>query len=335
MQTAAVTQPATSFPPLSGSARPVSQDRSERIVSTVVIDAPLERVWAALADRASVQDWFGVPGPDWAVPDRNSALDFEDGEFFWCHFDTVLPPEGGEAHLVYRWRWVGVGPAAQVNWDLTALADSTAVTVTETLDNGPADWRSWNGMGWPGILDQLAHYVTTGRRARWTWRRMGPYIQMVMPADSFRVWATLTAVPSLQFWLGRTAGSLDEGRTVSFILGDASGTAELTVVRHVEANQQFPSYQPNLAFQLDRPGWPGTLTGYLWIEPAGLGQSILQVFINGWEIFGSMDAAPADRHILASFWAAAFERLRGMVTAPFADGAIGDDAISGPHSWSR
>ncbi|MEU5264604.1 SRPBCC domain-containing protein [Amycolatopsis sp. NPDC021455] len=323
------------FPPLRPSARPVAQDRWERLITTVLIPACVDAVWEALTTSERVGRWLAATGPSWACPGEASILDFRDGEFFRCQTDVVEPPgdDDRSARLGYRWRWVGVGPATRVTWQLAELGDSTSVTVTEIGVNGPADWRSWNGMGWPGILDQLADHIATDRDVRWTWRRMGPYVQAELPVPPFEAWAALTAVPALQFWLGRTAGSLASGDRMPFVLGDASGTAALTVTEHVEAGQRFPSYLPSVSFTLERLGWPGQLSGYLWIEPAQLGGSLLQVFHTGWEIFGSREAAPHDRTLLTQFWVGAFGRLEHLLTGGRPPEPSGRPS-SGPHSWS-
>lgn len=320
------------FPPLRGSARPVAQDRWERLVSAVVVPAPIGEVWTALTDPQRIALWLAPPSGRWATEGESCALDFHDGEFFWCHTDIVRPPaaDSGSALLSHRWRWVGVGPATRVDWELTSLGDSTSITATETCRNGPADWRSWNGMGWPGILDQLADHVRTGRDVRWTWRRMGPYVQTELPVSAYEAWAALTAVPALQFWMGRSRGSLAVDDPMTFVLGDASGSAVLRVTDHVEAGQRFPSYLPSLDFELTRGGWPGVLQGHLWVEPTGLGGSLLQVFHNGWEMFGTSATAPHDRTLLCQFWSAAFGRLGMLLAGPGGHGG----PPPGPHSWS-
>lgn len=318
------------FPPFRSTARPVAQDRWERVITTVTVPADLGTVWTVLTDPGRVGLWLAETDATWAREDKRSVLDFRDGEFFWCHTDAVEPPDadGHSARLSYRWRWVGVGPPARVTWQLTAMGAATTVTTTEITTNGPSDWRGWNGMGWPGILDQLADHVQTGRDVRWTWRRMGPYVQAELPVPPYEAWAALTAVPALQYWMGRASGSLGVDDPMTFVIGDASGRCVLTVDEHVEAGQRFPSYLPSLGFTLARGGWPDRLSGHLWIEPAHLGGSLLQVFHSGWEMFGSTETAPHDRTLLTRFWAAAFDRLGNLLrraSGPpqMPDGAIG------------
>lgn len=336
-------------------AHPVQQDRWERLVSHVRIPAPAERVWTGLTDPEQVARWLAVCRGSWAVADAEATLDFGDGEFFLCRTLDVQPPGAGTGRLSYLWRWVGVGPATKVTWEIVPSGDgrATDVTAVEESFNPPSDWRSWNGMGWPGILDQLADYLRTGTTWRWPWRRMGPYVQAELPGSTFEVWSLLTSVSAAQFWLSRTSGTLEEGQNVGIILGDASGVATLTVHRHVEAYQQFPSYLPRLEFHLSRPGWPGELTGHLWIEPAGLGHSLVQVFHSGWEMFGGAEVPSlAERRILTGFWVGAMGRARQLCAGLFgarpagprpvaeADEANGVTAEApridaGPHSWSR
>lgn len=322
------------FPAMRGSAQPISQDRSERIVSSAILGHGLEKVWAGLTSADTVPHWLGIVDDRWATVGHVSILDFEDGEFFYCHTDVREEPSAGRARLEYRWRWNGVGPASTVTWELAEVDDATSVTVTEIIENGPDDWRSWNGMGWPGIIDQLGDHLSTGRNTRWPWRRMGPFVQYLMPVPSFLVWPRLVAEESLPFWMGRTSGSLQPDDTLQFMIGDASGTGELTVTNLVEPNQQFPSFQPSLSFKLQRQGSPGPLSGFLWLEPAGLDSSIAQVFLSGWECYGPLEKAPVDRHMLTSYWTSAFGRLASLVVPPGVP-TQKDVGKPGPHGWTR
>ena len=204
-----LTAPAKTFTPLGGAAFPVAQDRWERLVTMVTIPEPADRVWAALAEPVHLKEWFGVMNDDWTVRGRESTLDFEDGEFFYCRTMKATPPTPARPGVLnYLWRWVGIGPAASVTWTLSPGPQGTVVTVVEEATNPPSDWRSWNGMGWPGILDQLARYLRTGRNTRWPWRRMGPYIQIPLQAMPFQAWEALTNPGAVKHWMQRAAGSL-------------------------------------------------------------------------------------------------------------------------------
>ncbi|GGK76573.1 hypothetical protein GCM10012284_08180 [Mangrovihabitans endophyticus] len=314
------------FPPLAGTAFPAAQDRWERLVTMAEMPFPAGRVWEALVSPAHLRHWLAVCHGHWAEPDQESTLDFEDGEFFYCRTSQSMRPRGARpGTLIYQWRWVGIGPAATVTWTVRPVPGGTLVTVVEEATNPPSDWRSWNGMGWPGILDQLANYLRTGVDSRWPWRRMGPYLQIPLPQMPYAAWAALTSPPAVQHWLQRSAGSLTVGDPMTVVMGDASGTVELTVTKSVDAGQEFPSYMPYLEFELRRPSWRAALGGRLWIEPAGLGESLLQVFHHGWERLDIHDPV-TERKLLTSFWTGAAARAQMLLGA--------GPSAAGPHGWT-
>lgn len=319
---------AAQFPPLHEvAAHSVAQERWERLVSEVTLPFPASAVWEALVDPSRVRQWLAVCRGSWARPGEESMLDFEDGEFFYCWVNAADPPGDERAgRLHYLWRWVGIGPVTSVTWNVTPSAPcTTTVTVTEESTNPPSDWRSWNGMGWPGILEQLASHLRTATSWRWPWRRMGPYVQGEIGAPPFEAWATLTSVAALQHWLSRTAGSLAVGDPMRVTMGDASGSVVLEAHKVVEAGQEFPAFLPYVEFALRRPSWDDALGGRLWIEPAGLGRSLLQVFHHNWE--GVRISNPLEeRRILTEFWISAFRRGQALFRST--------KNQRGPHGWS-
>ncbi|MQA97754.1 MAG: hypothetical protein GEV11_25180 [Streptosporangiales bacterium] len=287
--------PDAEFPPLqSVVARPVVQDRWERLVTEVMIPETADRVWDALTEPDAAAEWLAVCRGHWAKEGAESMLDFEDGEFFYCRTETARPVTPQRAGVLrYLWRWAGIGPAAVVTWQVRQHPDRTVVTVTEEAFNPPSDWRSWNGMGWPGILEQLAGYLRTGLGQRWPWRRMGPYIQAVVPAPPFEAWEALTSERAVKHWLQRSHGSLAPGDPMTVVMGDASGTVVLEVTRSVEAAQEFPSYLPYLEFEVRRTAWERALGGRLWIEPAGVGAQFAAGLSS--RLGGAWASGPADR----------------------------------------
>lgn len=317
------------LPPLhSAVARPVAQDRWERLVSEVTVPYPVDDVWTALTDPKALGKWLARPVGKWAKAGKEAILDFEDGEFFLCGTETVTSPSGGRGGtLRYLWRWVGIGPATSVTWEVRDRGPgATTVMVTEEAVNPPSDWRSWNGMGWPGILEQLAAYLRSGTDNRWTWRRMGPYLQAELPLPPFEAWEALTSAGAVKHWLQRSSGSLAVGDPMTVVMGDASGTVRLTVTKSVEAAQEFPSYMPYIEYTLARPSWDQQLGGRLWVEPAGLGRSLLQVFHHSWEGLRIAEPLP-ERRLLTNFWVLAFRRAQSMFGPPAG-------APMGPHGWS-
>ena len=319
---------AWAFPPLhTVPARPVAQDRWERLVSEVTVPCPAARVWAALVEPEAVVQWLARCRGDWASAGRECMLDFEDGEFFYCATEVVEPADTEhQGTLKYLWRWVGIGPATSVTWTVTPRdAEMTTVTVTEECANPPSDWRSWNGMGWPGILEQLASHLRTGTSWRWPWRRMGPYVQVEIGAPPFQAWEALTSDGAVKHWLQRSAGSLRPGDPMTLTMGDASGSVILEATRVVDAGQEFPAYLPYIEVSLRRAAADRSLGGRLWIESAGLGRSLLQVFTYNWEGLWLTDPLE-ERRILTAFWVSAFGRAQGFF-AP-------SGPPPGPHGWS-
>ncbi|GAA2718657.1 MULTISPECIES: SRPBCC family protein [Streptomyces] len=315
------------FPVLNAApARSIAQDRWERIVARAELPEPLERVWQALTEPEHIRHWLAECRGTPARKQQEYLLDFEDGEFFQCRTEEVTPPFGADRAL-YRhlWRWAGVGPATRVTWELAGVAGGTQLTATEESLNPPSDWRSWNGNGWPGILDQLAAYLRTGTTWRWPWRRMGPYVQIELAAAPYDAWDALTTPGALRHWLQRRRGDLTPGSTLVLVMGDASGIAEMTVHRHVEPNQEFPSYLPWLEFGLRRASWPQELGGKLYIEPAGLDRSLLQIFVDNWE---NVPAAVQreERRVVAGFFRDAMVRAQQLVGP--------QPSPARPHGWA-
>jgi uncharacterized protein YndB with AHSA1/START domain len=310
------------FPPLhTPGARTVVRDRWERLVTTIELpDAP-ERVWSALTTPASLKLWFAACQGSLDQSEQDCVLDFEDGEFFLCH---TLEARRAE-RLQYLWRWVGLGQATTVTWNLEPVGAGTRVTVTEEALNPPWDWQTWNGGGWPGILDQLAAYLRTGMSWRWPWRRMGPYAQVELPVPFYEAWDRLMSPSGTRFWLQVMSGQLEPEQSLTILMGDASGAIEMAIREVVLPGQAPPSFLPHLDFSLKRQVWGCEVGGRLWMEPAGWGRSLVQVVHYNWENLPA-GLQLSERKLLANFWAGAMRRamlLCGAVPAP-----------AGPHSWS-
>jgi len=297
------------------------RDRWERLVTTIHLPDSPQDVWRALTDPAALKLWLAVCNSTPERLDRDWMLDFEDGEFFLCHTLEAHAPQ----RLQYLWRWLGIGQATVVTWVITPAEGHTQIIVTEEAINPPWDWQSWNGGGWPGILDQLAAYLRTGTEWRWPWRRMGPYAQIELPVSFYEGWDRLFNPAGLRFWLQVMQGDLAPAASMTILMGDASGSVELAVREIVLPGQSAPSFLPHLDFALKRPVWGTEVGGRLWMEPAGWERSLLQVVHYNWE-----NLPPAlqlsERKILASFWAGAARRASLMCG--------GAAPPMGPHSWS-
>jgi uncharacterized protein YndB with AHSA1/START domain len=316
------------FPALHGtSAFPIVRDRWERLVTTAVLPEPVARVSEAVVEPDALVNWLALCRGRLDAAGTETMLDFEDGEFFLCR--TMYAGEAKDdprAYMLrYVWRWLGVGQPATVTWRIAPADAGTSVTVTEEAMNPPGDWQTWNGGGWPGILNQLGSYLRTGTSWRWPWRRMGPYVQIELPLSPFEAWNALLSPAALQYWLQRRDGTAAPGETLSLVMGDASGTIELRVRELAEPGQRFPSFLPSMSFELGRSVWGTGVGGFLWIEPAGLGRSLLQVFHDNWENLPA-ELQLSERKLVAGFWTGAFVRAAQMF-APRPTGGSG-------HSWS-
>jgi uncharacterized protein YndB with AHSA1/START domain len=310
-----------SLPPLHlPGARSVVRDRHERLVSMIVVPDSPRDVWQAIVDPAKMAKWLGVCSGDLTAAGRSCLIDFEDGEFFF-----ILPTDVTQGHeLTYITRWLGIGHATQVTWRLTAAGSGTQIEVIEIALNPAWDWQTWNGGGWPGILDQLAAYLRTGRSWRWPWRRMGPYVQIELPVSVFAAWDQLFSQNGLKYWLLAMSGSIQPGASLPIMMGDASGTLEMNVEMVVQPGQMPPSFMPFLTYRLKRPAWGCELPGRIWLEPAGWGKCHLQAFHMNWEGLPG-DLQLSERKILTGYWAEAAKRALQYLMMPQAPAA--------PHNW--
>ncbi len=305
-------------------AQTLVRDRWERLVTAIVVPAAPEDVWRALTDPEALMLWLARCHGSLEVLNRDCTLDFEDGEFFLCRPTEAEAPR----RLRYLWRWLGIGQATSVRWDLEPVAEGTRVTVTEEAVNPPWDWQSWNGGGWPGILDQLAAYLRTG--TTWRWRRMGPYVQVELPVPFYVAWDQLFSQSGLRYWLQvmeMQGGFLAPDQPMKILMGDASGSVEMVVTDIVQPGQSAPSFLPHIDYVLRRPVWQTDLGGRLWMEPAGWGRSIFQVVHYNWENLPP-GLQLSERKIVTSFWTGAMRRACLML------GGGGSQPSMGPHSWS-
>ena len=108
-------------------------------------------------------------------------------------------------------------------------------------------------------------------------------------------------------------------------MGDASGVVELTVQEVVLPGEVPPSFLPSVRFSLRRPVWACEVGGRLWLEPAGWGQSLLQIFLFNWENLPPGLQLP-ERKILTSFLSGAANRAYLL--------CCGGPSRAEPHGWS-
>lgn len=299
----------------------VTRDRWERLTTVLDIPAAPEDIWQGLTDPAILRHWFAVCRGSPEQTGRDWVLDFEDGEFFLARTLEARPLH----ELRYLWRWLGIGQATCVTWRLEPSDGVTRVTAIEEAFNPPWDWQTWNGGGWPGILEQLAAHLRTGMDWRWPWRRMGPYIQVEIPLSMYDAWDRLFSAAGLRYWLQVMHGSMAPGQPLTLLMGDASGMVQMLVREVIEPGQAPPSFLPRLAYGLNRPVWNADVGGQIWIDPSGWERCILQAVHYNWENLPGELQLP-ERKILTSFWAGAARRAQLLCS--------GGARPAGPHNWS-
>lgn len=286
-------------------ARTMARDRWERIVSSTVIPAPPEEIWRALTDPHALRQWLISCHGSLQDVGRDCILDFEDGDFFLTRPQIVNPPH----QLEWVWRWLGIGPAWTVRWGLEPVEGGTRVTVVDEAFNPPARTGHYRGEGWPEILDILAAFLRTETDYRWPCRSQS-YVLTDLPVTIYGAWDRLFSPASLKWWLHVFDREIAKGQTVTIHMGDATGTVEMVIHEVMPPSYNTP---PFIAFSCKRPFWPTEVPGRIFLEPAGWGASILQVYQTGWENLG-----PAlqlhERRVIVGFWAEAFRRASQLCT---------------------
>ncbi len=140
---------------------------TDRIEREIVIDAPVERVWAALTTPEEIAGWFG---------DR-AAVDLRPGgtaEFHWADYGSFhAAVERVEPHSAFSYRWArekDVAPTAGnstlVEFTLTPEGAGTRLRVVETgfaslalPEEERARHAADNTEGWVHELDELRDYA--------------------------------------------------------------------------------------------------------------------------------------------------------------------------------
>lgn len=132
------------------------------ITRTIDINAPAEKVWAALTEPDLIAQWFGDACEFDASPGGTGVFGWKDHRSHVV-VEHIDPPKT----LVYRWgRESGVAPApgnsTVVRFDLTEIAGGTRLSLAETgfeeLDN-PQAAHDDNTGGWQAELAELVEFV--------------------------------------------------------------------------------------------------------------------------------------------------------------------------------
>ena len=147
---------------------------TDRIERKVVINAPRERVWRALADAEEFGRWFGanLAGQTFA-PGRRAHGNITIPGYEHIRFDIVVDRVEPQDLLSYRWHPYAVDPKldysqeepTRVTFTLRdAPGNGTLLTVEETgFDKVPPQRRleafRMNSSGWEGQLRNIVRHV--------------------------------------------------------------------------------------------------------------------------------------------------------------------------------
>jgi uncharacterized protein YndB with AHSA1/START domain len=143
----------------------VVDDSAFTVTRTIMIAAPIDKVWSAVAEPEHVSRWFGRLELDGAGAGAAGTLSWTDGPRIPIRIETIDEPRS----ISYRWGNDGAGGSASAQLDdatstvftftLVATAEGTELTVVETgfeRTSDPAFNLAEHGKGWNGELDKLA-----------------------------------------------------------------------------------------------------------------------------------------------------------------------------------
>ena len=152
---------------------------TDRIERSIVIDAPRERVWRAIADAEEFGTWFGVnlKGQTFA-PGRRARGNITYPGYEHVTMDVIVdrvePPE----LLSYRWHPYAIDPKVDYASETPTLVvftlkdapgGGTLLTVVESgFDQVPAHRRQeafrMNSNGWEAQMDNIVRHVGTASK---------------------------------------------------------------------------------------------------------------------------------------------------------------------------
>jgi uncharacterized protein YndB with AHSA1/START domain len=145
----------------------------DRIEREVLIDAPLEVVWAVVTEPAHVSSWFSDSADIDLRPGGEATLTWDKYGSVRARVENVEP----QHYFAFRWaRPVGAEPAegnsTLVEFTLSAEDERTRLRVVESgfreLDrpeHEQATYAEENTEGWKLELGELREYVSTQVRA--------------------------------------------------------------------------------------------------------------------------------------------------------------------------
>jgi uncharacterized protein YndB with AHSA1/START domain len=145
----------------------------ERIEREILIEAPLDTVWAVVTESEHVRNWFSDSADIDLRPGGKAILTWKEHGAAHGRVEAVDPPH----FFSFRWiRGAGTelreGNSTLVEFSLSAEDDGTRLRVVESrfpeLDGSDADkarYAEEHRQGWELELDELREYVRQQVRA--------------------------------------------------------------------------------------------------------------------------------------------------------------------------
>jgi uncharacterized protein YndB with AHSA1/START domain len=146
---------------------------TDRIRKQILLTAPQQRVWDAIADARRFGQWFGVDIDGAFTPGARVRGRILDPRYAHIPFDVTIDDVEPQHRLAWRWHPQDADeldvdhahePATRVVFELEAQSDGTLLTVVESgFDALPAGLRDrlyrGNEDGWTQQLLAITKYV--------------------------------------------------------------------------------------------------------------------------------------------------------------------------------
>ena len=130
------------------------------ITIETIVNAPIERVWAAWNDPRAIEQW-NTASPDWHTP--RASVDLHEGG----NFSSRMEAKDGSMGFDFEGRYTRVelqrlieyvmSDGRQVRVEFITTGD--AVTVREHFDAEDQHSAEQQRQGWQAILDNFARHV--------------------------------------------------------------------------------------------------------------------------------------------------------------------------------
>ena len=146
---------------------------ADRIEKSVLLRAPRERVWRALADAEAFGKWFGVKLAGSFAPGARLRGQVTHQGYEHLPFEITIEQMEPERLLSWRWHPYAIDPKADystepttlVEFELKEVAGATLLTVVESGFEGiPAHRRGdayrGNEQGWTIQMKAIESYVS-------------------------------------------------------------------------------------------------------------------------------------------------------------------------------